>query len=845
MAHIPADKISLRSEYGEHVFRRFLNHCSALQSYINIAREEGQWNAEHAQRHFGLSRWKDEPGVDGVTRDRSDWTAELVPAFEAGFASEHDLLDCLLGPRPVAQYGYVNFAPLTESSRALRRGELSPAVAPIVQRAIDRILEIELMRGETETAATTAALNIKYAGGSSVLIRVLQAIGKDPKLQRNYAWGDASKGKSVVFSHLIRATFPGKDESPESFAKAVKAANIDEDALLAVAFYAPQWARFIQAVIGWPLFEEAVWWIHAHTKDTSWRIEPDTRELWNAEVRKLTPLTLEDLVEGAVDVDWFHRVYEALGAKRWTKLNEFAKYASGGGGHTRAQLFADAMLGKVKRNALIDNMMKKRRQDSVRALGLIPLDKKDPKKDVLKRYQAIQEFVRGSRQFGSQRQASEKLAARIAQENLARTAGYPDPIRLQWAMEGLASADLAKGPVTVKVKDVAVTLAIDADGLPEVSVARGEKPLKAIPPEAKKNEKVEELLERKTDLRRSASRMRQSLELAMCRGDRFTREDLVELMGNVVLRPMLDRLVFVGEGVAGYPTGEGKALRDHAGKVEPIKKDESLRLAHPVDFLKLKQWIKWQHDCFAAERVQPFKQIFRELYVLTDQEKSDATFSRRYAGQQVNPRQAMALLGSRGWVAAPEAGVFRTFHDEKIVAWIEFMETFFTPAEVEGLTLEKIRFAHRGGTEYAKLADLPPRLVSEVMRDVDLIVSVAHRGAVDPEASASTVELRASLLRATMSLLKLDNVTIKPPHILIKGMLAEYSVHLGSGTTHMIPGGTLFIVPVHSQHRGRIFLPFADDDPKTAEVISKVMLLARDSELRDPNLLDQIRMRSV
>jgi Trp operon repressor len=347
-----------------------------------------------------------------------------------------------------------------------------------------------------------------------VLIRVLQAIGKDPKLQRNYAWGDASKGKSVVFSHLIRATFPGKDESPESFAKAVKAANIDEDALLAVAFYAPQWARFIQAVIGWPLFEEAVWWIHAHTKDTSWRIEPDTRELWNAEVRKLTPLTLEDLVEGAVDVDWFHRVYEALGAKRWTKLNEFAKYASGGGGHTRAQLFADAMLGKVKRNALIENMMKKRRQDSVRALGLIPLDKKDPKKDVLKRYQAIQEFVRGSRQFGSQRQASEKLAARIAQENLARTAGYPDPIRLQWAMEGLASADLAKGPVTVKVKDVAVTLAIDADGLPEVSVARGEKPLKAIPPEAKKNEKVEELLERKTDLRRSASRM-QIIPLAL------------------------------------------------------------------------------------------------------------------------------------------------------------------------------------------------------------------------------------------------------------------------------------------------------------------------------------------
>jgi hypothetical protein len=48
-------------------------------------------------------------------------------------------------------------------------------------------------------------------------------------------------------------------------------------------------------------------------------------------------------------------------------------------------------------------------------------------------------------------------------------------------------------------------------------------------------------------------------------------------------------------------------------------------------------------------------------------------------------------------------------------------------------------------------------------------------------------------------------------------------------------------VPVHAQHRGRLFLPFADDDPKTAEVISKVLLLARDNEILDPNLLAQIR----
>ena len=61
-----------------------------------------------------------------------------------------------------------------------------------------------------------------------------------------------------------------------------------------------------------------------------------------------------------------------------------------------------------------------------------------------------------------------------------------------------------------------------------------------------------------------------------------------------------------------------------------------------------------------------------------------------------------------------------------------------------------------------------------------------------------------------------------------------------AATARRRPGGALFIVPVHSQHRGRLFLPIADDDPRTAEVISKVLLLARDDEIKDPNILDQM-----
>jgi hypothetical protein len=197
------------------------------------------------------------------------------------------------------------------------------------------------------------------------------------------------------------------------------------------------------------------------------------------------------------------------------------------------------------------------------------------------------------------------------------------------------------------------------------------------------------------------------------------------------------------------------------------------------------------------------------------------------------------LFGQRGWNT--QDGVFKVFHDLGLTAAVHFDIGFTTPADVEGAALAGVTFTKRDQWKPIPLVEVPPRLFSEVMRDLDLVVSVAHAGGVDPEASASTVEMRENLLRETCALLNLKNVRFKATHALVDGELASYSVHLGSGSVHTMPGGALCIVPVHAQHRGRLFLPFADDDPRTAEVISKVLLLARDQEIQDPTILEQIR----
>ena len=551
---------------------------------------------------------------------------------------------------------------------------------------------------------------------------------------------------------------------PVDFTRQVDAAKLSEDRLVELAVYSPQWAQFVEQTLGWPMLTEAVWWIHAHTKGADWTVDHAIREIWEADMNSRTSLSAADLLEGAVDVAWFNRIYQALGPKKWNAIYEAARFASTGSGHARARLFADAMLGDVSKRELVQRINQKRYQDAVRALGLLPLaDGKKRETDLLDRYKVIQEFRRSSKQFGSMRQASEKRAAQIGQQNLARNAGYADPIRLEWAMEAKAVEDLADGPIEAQVDGVKVSLGVDAWGEITFDVTKDGKPLADIPAKLKKYPKIAALRARKLELKRQASRIRPSLEQFMVRGDEFSGGELRELMDHPLLAPMLKNLVIVGDGIIGYPVSEGKALEDADGKVEAVKAKEMLRVAHPHDLLPAAEWHRWQKDCFARERIQPFKQVFRELYPLTATEKEESTQTRRYAGHQVQPRQALALLGQRGWLNHPEEGVRKVFHEAGLVAWLHFQEPFNTPAEVEGLTLEGVFFTKRGEHEALKLEQLSPRLFSETMRDLDLVVSVAHRGGVDPEASASTLQMRATLVQETVRLLQTEKCGIERP----------------------------------------------------------------------------------
>ena len=381
--------------------------------------------------------------------------------------------------------------------------------------------------------------NIGSTSGAVLAAELLRLLGKAPLVR---GWGARSDSRDAVFSYLLRVCFPASADTPGTLIAAAREACLPDSRLVDLAVYAPQWARLVEEALDWPGLASGVLWLHAHTKDQQWSVDAELRESWAAMTAERTPLSEGDLLAGAVDVAWFHASHAALGTKRWAVLHKAAKHASGGNGHRRAQTFAEAMLGQLSETTLLERITAKRNQDTVRALGLLPLPAADRDKQeaAQRRYAVLREFERGSLTFGSQRQASERTAVRIGIENLARTAGYTDPRRFIWAIEAREAGDLADGPVTVTHGDVTLTLSVTTDGTPGLTIRRGGRVLGSVSAALRKAEDVAGLRARKTTLTRQAARVRAALETAMIAQDTFTPADFAALGRHPIVAPMLD-----------------------------------------------------------------------------------------------------------------------------------------------------------------------------------------------------------------------------------------------------------------------------------------------------------------
>ncbi|MBR5091338.1 MAG: DUF4132 domain-containing protein, partial [Ruminiclostridium sp.] len=406
-------------------------------------------------------------------------------------------------------------------------------ISDVYDSIIGEVLSVELKRGDSKTKYSQYISSVNRIYGVDNFVAILSALGKET-LERNTAYYRSTESKKSALSRLLCVCVPNEGDSTDKLRKLLKGTDITEKRLIEASLYAPEWIGIVAQYLGWDGYVSGCYYFMAHMNEYF----DDKRK---AVIAKYTPITPEDLQLGAFDVEWFRSAYDTLGSKRFDAIYDAAKYITDGTKHSRARKYADAVLGKFTVDETEKTVADKRNKDLLMAYALIPLKGED---DICRRYLYLQQFLKESKKFGSQRSASEKAAVGIAMQNLATNAGYADVTRLTLRMETKLiddSRDLFKDKT---IEGVTVKLVVDEHGKTEIAVTKDGKALKSIPAKLKKNEHIIRLTETKKKLTEQYRRTRLMFEQAMEDCTEFTVGELHELRKNPVVEPIIRDLVF-------------------------------------------------------------------------------------------------------------------------------------------------------------------------------------------------------------------------------------------------------------------------------------------------------------
>ena len=228
-------------------------------------------------------------------------------------------------------------------------------------------------------------------------------------------------------------------------------------------------------------------------------------------------------------------------------------------------------------------------------MGLLP-DKSD--KALQRRYQLIQAFLKESKQYGAQRQASEKRVCEIALLNLSRGAGYADPIQLTWRMESQQVTDNAAFLQGIDVEGYTLKLQLAEDGTNKLIIQQGEKVLKTVPAKIKKHPDYLNIAAMGKEWTKQRKRARTIMEDMMIRQTPLRPQDVKVIAENPIVSPMF-RLLLLRQGTTtGFYTNEdwNAQWRQKIKQTSPLPYPRPATLCrwHVVNMAKLRLQ---QEDC--------------------------------------------------------------------------------------------------------------------------------------------------------------------------------------------------------------------------------------------------------
>ena len=287
-------------------------------------------------------------------------------------------------------------------------------------------------------------------------------------------------------------------------------------------------------------------------------------------------------------------------------------------------------------------------------------------------------------------------------------------------------------------------------------------------------------------------------------------------------------------------------------------------LWHPSE-ATVDEVLAWRRQLLERGLTQTFKQAHREVYLVTDAERSAGMRSARFADHLLDHARFHALAGQRGW-SQMRGGEWDGGREN--AAYLNMpgrglsVEFEAEGAESGGCTdsgifemvgTGAVIFTRANTHRHVALANVDPLVFSEVMRDIDLFVSVASV-ANDPNwrerepdywnaQSSDDLSAIAGTRRDVLEVLapKLgiaERLTIENRFLTVRGNLGSYRIHLGSAHVFTVPEDR-YVCIVPTRRRGAIVLPF-EGDPTLSLILSKAFMLAADDRVKDPVVLAQI-----
>jgi hypothetical protein len=294
-----------------------------------------------------------------------------------------------------------------------------------------------------------------------------------------------------------------------------------------------------------------------------------------------------------------------------------------------------------------------------------------------------------------------------------------------------------------------------------------------------------------------------------------------------------------GGGIVVVPVIEhGRlTLHDVAGAIVTAASDCRVTLWHPSDATAAERGA-WR-DRLAALRIkQPFRQVFREHYIVPDEELSDVTTA-IFSGYVVSITPFLGLARRERWHLDYDC-LIRSFG--QWTARLGLADHIY-PGCVGATTTRHLRVSSSGGKKSHKLrlGDLPRATLSEILRAVDLLVSTSgfavttndeerHRESRLQHLAESPLgqmaEMRKQVLaRALRGLDGMAGLQFDARHL----RLGPYAIHLATGRVTCDGEPVTIDVPKRSNSTAVPWLPY---DEKLLEMICYIAIELAQRELR-------------